>query len=316
MKKYSVEVDNICKGYSGRNILDNVSFKVSKGSIHGFLGPNGAGKSTTIKILSGLLSADSGNVIVCGESIFKDKSFKRKIGVLPENPPLFYDMTVRDYLEFVLELYDLDNKDKRINKVLAQVGIAEVSKRLIGNLSKGYKQKVGIAQALVTDPEVLILDEPTVGLDPHAVIEIRELITELKKDHTILLSSHQLHEIGMICDEITIINHGKILKTGNMEGILNSLNRSNYIEIITDEVKDGCYQTLVDSNLITRFTQISENHYRVYPEEDVGSDQISRIVFESGMNIKHFENKAMDLEEVFVHATKEEKVQHAKTIDS
>jgi ABC-type multidrug transport system ATPase subunit len=254
MKDYSVEVDNICKGYSDRNILENVSFKVSKGSIHGFLGPNGAGKSTTIKIISGLLSSDSGSIKVSGQNIMDDMSFKRKIGVLPENPPLFYDMTVNDYLLFVLDLYDLDNKTRRLKKVLDQVGIFEVSSRLIGNLSKGYKQKVGIAQALITNPEILIFDEPTVGLDPHAVIEIRELITELKK--------------------------------------------------------------LVDSNFITRFTQVNGTHYRIYPEEDVESDQISRIIFESGMNIKHFENKTMDLEEVFVHATKEEKVQHAKTIDS
>ena len=146
-------------------------------------------------------------------------------------------MLVRDYLSFVLDLYDFTRKDERLDKVLEQVGIMNVSKRLIGNLSKGYKQKVGIAQALVTDPEILILDEPTVGLDPHAVIEIRELIQELKNEHTIILSSHQLHEVGKICDEITIINNGRILESGTMEKVMSSLNRPTYIDIITDTVK-------------------------------------------------------------------------------
>ncbi len=315
MKENSIEVNHISKGYSGRKILDDISFNVSKGSIHGFLGPNGAGKSTTIKIICGLLSADSGDVEVCGKSIFKSNKFKKQIGVLPENPPLYLDMLVRDYLSFVLDLYFKTNKKEKIDKVLEQVGIQNVSNRLIGNLSKGYKQKVGIAQALVTEPEILILDEPTVGLDPHAVIEIRELIQNLKKENTILLSSHQLHEVGLICDEITIINQGKILESGSMDKVMNSLNRSTYIEIVSDHLIKEIFSSLVDSSLITHFTKMNDTTVRVFPDEDVESDQISRVLFESGMKIKHFENKKMDLEELFVQATKI-KVQKIDSFDS
>ncbi len=214
----AIKIDNLCKDYPGRRALDKVSFSVKKGSIHGFLGPNGAGKSTTMKIISGLINPTSGSFEVFG-----------KIGFLPEHPPVYPNMTVYDYLKFILSIYNknLNLKttlpDETINRVMQKTGLSDVQKRLIGNLSKGYQQRVGIAQAIIHSPEIIILDEPTVGLDPVAISEIRTLILELKSEHTILFSSHQLHDVELLCSDITLINKGKIVVSGRMDEILSNL---------------------------------------------------------------------------------------------
>ena len=210
----AIEIKNLSKSYPGRVALNEISFSVKKGSVHGFLGPNGAGKSTTMKILSGLIPPSDGEFKVNG-----------KIGFLPEHPPLYSNMTVRDYLIFVQSIYSsevLKNHDA-VERVIQKTGLAQVSQRLIGNLSKGYQQRVGIAQALVHSPEIIILDEPTVGLDPVSIGEIRELINELKADHTILFSSHQLHDVELLCSDITLINQGKIVVTGPLDKIVDGL---------------------------------------------------------------------------------------------
>lgn len=209
----SIEIENLCKNYPGRTALDNVSFAVKKGSIHGFLGPNGAGKSTTMKILSGLIPETSGSYKVHG-----------RVGFLPEHPPVYPNMSVEDYLKFVFSIYSSEkDATHALSEVMRKTGLLDVRERLIGNLSKGYQQRVGIAQAIIHSPEIIILDEPTVGLDPVAIGEIRSLITELKNDHTILFSSHQLHEVELLCSEITLINRGKIVVSGSIETILDSL---------------------------------------------------------------------------------------------
>jgi ABC-2 type transport system ATP-binding protein len=210
----AIEIKKLSKSYPGRVALNEISFSVKKGSVHGFLGPNGAGKSTTMKILSGLIPPTDGEFKVNG-----------KVGFLPEHPPLYPNMSVRDYLVFVQSIYSSEgNKNHAaVESVIQKTGLSQVSERLIGNLSKGYQQRVGIAQALVHSPEIIILDEPTVGLDPSAINEIRELIKELKKDHTILFSSHQLHDVELLCSDITLIDQGKIVVSGPLDKIVEGL---------------------------------------------------------------------------------------------
>ena len=209
-----IEVSNLVKFYGDKKALGGVSFKVEQGEILGFLGPNGARKTTTMNIITGYLSATSGKVTINGYDILEQPELaKKNVGYLPELPPLFPDMTVFEYLEYVSELKRVprDIKKKQISEVMKMVHIGNVSGRLIHNLSKGYRQRVGIAQTLIGNPEVIILDEPTVGLDPNQVIEIRKLITQLSKNHTIIFSSHILSEVQAICDRVIIINHGKIV---------------------------------------------------------------------------------------------------------
>jgi ABC-2 type transport system ATP-binding protein len=213
-----IEVQNLTKRYGPHVAVDDVSFGVDRGEVVGFLGPNGAGKTTTMNILTGYLSATEGSVTIDGTNILEDpEAVKRRIGYLPENPPLYPEMTVKDFLHFVCRLKKVpkDQIKQRIEGGLDTVGIVEVYNRLIGNLSKGYRQRVGLAQALMGNPDILILDEPTSGLDPKQIIEIRELITTLGKDRTVVLSSHILHEVSAICKRVMIINNGRIVADGD-----------------------------------------------------------------------------------------------------
>lgn len=208
-----IKIENLTKTYGQIKALDGVSFEVKKGEVLGFLGPNGAGKSTTMNILTGCIPPTSGTVLVDGMDVMdKPLEVKRKIGYLPEQPPLYFDMTVKEYLLFVCDLKKVDRnkRDKHIKDIVSRLKIENVYNRLIKNLSKGYKQRVGFAQALIGNPEVLVLDEPTVGLDPTQVIEIRKLISYLKKEHTIIFSSHILSEVSAVSGRVVIINNGKI----------------------------------------------------------------------------------------------------------
>src|SRR5690606_27982054 len=202
-------VDSVSKEYPGRVAVKNVSFSVKSGSIHGFLGPNGAGKSTTMRMIAGLLPVSSGRIELNGRPI-EEQEISKLIGMLPENPPLYLDMTVRDYIKYVARLHQQNDINSRVDKILSDLSLQEVSHRLIGNLSKGYKQRVGLAQALVYDAPFIILDEPTNGLDPQSVVELREFIKKLSLQKTILFSTHILSEVEQLCDEITIIHKGEV----------------------------------------------------------------------------------------------------------
>ncbi len=220
-----IEVKNLTKRYGKITALDNISFTVDTGEVLGFLGPNGAGKSTTMNIITGYISSTSGTVTVDGSEILEEpKKTKQKIGYLPEIPPLYIDMTVRKYLEFMFDLKRVKlPKKEHLDEVMRLVGLEQHGERLIKNLSKGYRQRVGFAQALLGNPPVIILDEPTVGLDPKQIIEIRKLIKSLGKKHTVIFSSHVLSEISAACDRIIIIADGKIIadaKTGELSGVL------------------------------------------------------------------------------------------------
>lgn len=218
-EKPAIEIKNLVKSYGTKNALDNVSFSVKKGEVMGFLGPNGAGKSTTMNIICGYLAAGSGSVLVDGINAADNPTeVKRRIGYLPEQPPLYMDMTVLEYLIFVFELKGVKAKrNAHLRKIMEKVRIYDVRGRLIRNLSKGYKQRVGLAQALIGDPDVLILDEPTVGLDPRQIMEIRDVICELGRERTVILSTHILQEVMAVCDSYTIINKGRIAASGKMD---------------------------------------------------------------------------------------------------
>lgn len=229
-----IEVRNLVKMYGKHTAVDHLNFRIEKGHIYGLLGPNGAGKSTTMNIMTGYLGATEGTVLVQGHDILKEpEAAKKCIGYLPEQPPVYMEMTVSEYLQFVAEIKKIPKKDRenQINEVIRMTGLGDVENRLIQNLSKGYRQRVGLAQAILGFPEIIILDEPTVGLDPKQIIEIRELIRKLSKKHTIILSSHILAEVREVCDHIMIISNGKLVASDTPENLERSLQGSRHIEI-------------------------------------------------------------------------------------
>ena len=239
-----IEVKNLVKKYGNHTAVDHLNFTIEEGHVYGFLGPNGAGKSTTMNIMTGYLGATEGEVLINGHDILKEpEEAKKQIGYLPELPPLYMEMTVREYLEFVAELKGIakNKREEAINEVEKMVKIWEVENRLIRNLSKGYRQRVGLAQAVLGFPEIIILDEPSVGLDPNQIIEIRELIRQLAKKHTVILSSHILAEVREVCDYILIISKGKLVASDTPENLERNLGDSDLIEIETkaspDEVR-------------------------------------------------------------------------------
>lgn len=231
-----IEVEELTKKYGNHVAIDHLTFRVEKGQIYGFLGPNGAGKSTTMNIITGYLAATEGKVTINGKDIQKEpEEAKRCIGYLPEQPPVYMDMTVHEYLKFAAELKKIPKagREAQIEKVMEMTWITDMKDRLIKNLSKGYRQRVGLAQAILGDPEVIILDEPTVGLDPRQIIEIRDLIRSLGQKHTVILSSHILSEVSAICDQIMIISHGKLVASDTPEGLQNLMHDSEqlYLEV-------------------------------------------------------------------------------------
>ena len=254
-----IKVTNLCKLYGDKVALDNVSFEVEAGHIYGLLGPNGAGKSTTMNIVTGYLAPTSGEVSINGHVLgLETREAKKCIGYLPEIPPLYPDMMVREYLNFVAGIKNID-KSKRIDEVesaIEKTGLKDVSGRLIKNLSKGYKQRVGIAQAILGSPDIIILDEPTVGLDPQQIIEIRELIRSFKDSHTVILSSHILSEIAEVCDDVLMIAHGKVVACDTTEHLMSeSFDKSRIFEIT---VKGDSEKTLEVLNSLTEIIKEPE----------------------------------------------------------
>ncbi len=247
-----IEVSHLTKRYGGHTAVDDLSFTIEKGAVYGFLGPNGAGKSTTMNIITGCLGATAGTVLVDGHSIVDDPmAAKRHIGYLPEQPPVYMDMTPCEYLSFVVRAKNIPANQRKgqIAAVMEKTRITDVQNRLIRNLSKGYRQRVGIAQALLGDPEVIILDEPTVGLDPAQIIEIRELIRELGRDHTIILSSHILSEVQAVCDAIMIISRGKLVASDTPENLTRLFAGTTTLNI----------EARADAETVTRILQTVEN---------------------------------------------------------
>lgn len=304
-----IKVVGLTKKYGNRKALNNISFDVDKGEIVGFLGPNGAGKSTTMNILTGYISASSGSVKIDGIDILSDPiNAKKKIGYLPETPPLYMDMTVSEYLNFVFELKKIKlHRQTHIQEICDLVKISDISERIIKNLSKGYKQRVGLAQALIGNPEILILDEPTVGLDPKQIIEIRNLIKELGKRHTVILSSHILSEIQAICNKVIIINNGTIVANSKIEDIslVVSPDRRLSLDIIGD--KSIVYDIIsnfkeVEKVFFERNGEVSSFIIHLKNDKDIRKE-LSKAVTESGATIVGLKLLTLSLEEAFLRLT-------------
>ena len=246
----SIEVKNLLKVYGEQKAVNNISFKVSNGEIVGFLGPNGAGKSTTMKIITGYLQQTGGDAYVCGIHVGEDPlQIKKKIGYLPEQNALYYDMYVKEYLAFVAEVHQIENRPQAISKVIETVGLTQESKKKVGQLSKGYKQRVGLAAALIHDPEVLILDEPTSGLDPNQIVEIREVIRQQGSNKTVLFSSHILQEVEAICDRVIIINKGQLVADDTLSN-LQRANKTNHVVVVQ-------FKEDIDSNLLQKIGEVA-----------------------------------------------------------
>jgi len=299
----SIEVNHLLKQYGEQKAVNAISFKVNKGEIVGFLGPNGAGKSTTMKMITGYIQPDKGNAFVCGINVSEDPiSTKKKIGYLPESNALYYDMYVREYLGFVAEVHALKNKEEAISKVINTVGLQLEAKKKIGQLSKGYKQRVGLAAALIHDPEVLILDEPTSGLDPNQIIEIREVIRQQGKDKTVLFSSHILQEVEAICNRIVIINRGNLVADDTLSN-LQQTNKDSHVVIV--QFKEGIDKIIFEN--IREITAIEEPQTAYFKLKTSNPEAVRKhimeIALQQNLNIVSLQSESQSLEEVFKSLT-------------
>ncbi|HYM94955.1 MAG TPA: gliding motility-associated ABC transporter ATP-binding subunit GldA [Chitinophagaceae bacterium] len=295
----SIEVKNLLKVYGEQKAVNNISFKLDKGEIVGFLGPNGAGKSTTMKIITGYLKQSNGDAYVCGINVTDEPlSTKKKIGYLPEGNALYYDMYVREYLNFIAELHQVQNKKKKIENVIELTGLTAESKKKIGQLSKGYKQRVGLAAALIHDPEVLILDEPTSGLDPNQIIEIREVIRQQGKNKTVLFSSHILQEVEAICDRVIIINKGELVADDKLKN-LQQQNKGNHAVIVQfKEAVDKKYFEAI--SVAEKTDQVNFSTLKIHtsnPEE--ARKKILELALQNNLNIVSLQTESQSLEDVF-----------------
>lgn len=310
-----IEVKNLVKKYGNHLAVDHLNFTIEEGHIYGFLGPNGAGKSTTMNIMTGYLGATEGEVLINGHDILKEpEEAKKQIGYLPELPPLYMDMTVREYMEFAAELKKIP-KAKRaesIDDVEKLVKIKDVEKRLIKNLSKGYRQRVGLAQAILGYPEVIILDEPTVGLDPKQIIEIRDLIQSLGKKHTVILSSHILSEVRAVCDYIFIISHGKLVASEETEELVERMSGGQVIELKLKAEEEKVKEVFADAEHITAVETkelpedgVTEVTVTAEKNKDV-REEIFHICAESDMPILEMINGGKSLEDIFLELTSKE----------
>lgn len=309
-----IEVKNLVKRYGDHLAVDHLSFHVDKGQIYGFLGPNGAGKSTTMNIMTGYIASTEGEVLIDGHNILEEpEEAKKCIGYLPEQPPLYFDMTVWEYLKFAAELKKIKKSQRaeQVEEVMELTGISDMRNRLIKNLSKGYKQRVGLAQAILGYPEIIILDEPTVGLDPKQIIEIRELIKKLSEKHTVILSSHILSEVSAVCDYVMIINHGKLVASDTTENLSKMTLGSNTLELTIKGTKEEV------NKLVSPLEMIRELEWMQSEEEDCVNlkitteertdirEQLFYLMAEHKLPILKMESTRNSLEDIFLELTEE-----------
>lgn len=302
----SIEVRSLLKIYGEQKAVNEITFSVGKGEIVGFLGPNGAGKSTTMKIITGYLQPTSGEAFVCGISVNEDPlGTKKKIGYLPELNALYYDMYVREYLSFIAEVHKLKNINEAVENAIATVGLQTESDKKIGQLSKGYKQRVGLAAALIHEPEVLILDEPTSGLDPNQIVEIREVIRQQGKNKTVLFSSHILQEVEAICDRVIIINKGEIVADDKLSK-LQRTNNDGHIVVV--HFKESVNETILgDLQNVTAVlpSSTSGTSYKLSTTNPESvRKQILQLALDKDLNIVSLQSEEQSLEDVFRELTK------------
>jgi len=299
----SISVTNLSKHYGAQKAVNNISFKVNKGEIVGFLGPNGAGKSTTMKMITGYLAADAGQITVCGiKADEQNTETKKKIGYLPEANPLYMDMYVREYLAFIAGVHEIKEAKKRIEEVIVTVGLSPEAHKKIGQLSKGYKQRVGLAAALVHNPEVLILDEPTSGLDPNQIVEIRNVIKALAQEKTILFSSHIMQEVEAICDRVIIINKGNIVADDQLSN-LQKLNGT--VQQVTVAFKEKiAIELLKGLPGVDKADNIQNAVFHIECKDaEAVKKQLLQLSIEKNLNIISLQSEEKSLENVFRELT-------------
>lgn len=299
----SISVTNLSKHYGAQKAVNNISFTVNKGEIVGFLGPNGAGKSTTMKMITGYLAADAGNIEVCG--IATDETnieTKKKIGYLPEANPLYMDMYVREYLAFIAGVHKINDVAARIETVITTVGLTPEAHKKIGQLSKGYKQRVGLAAAMVHNPEVLILDEPTSGLDPNQIVEIRNVIKALAQDKTILFSSHIMQEVEAICDRVIIINKGNIVADDRLSNL--QKNNTGQQQVTVEFKEEVTIEELKKLSTVSSVTQLSTVNFQLTTTDaESVKKQLLQLSIEKNWNIVSLQSQSQSLENVFRELT-------------
>ena len=302
-----IELKNVTKKYGKVTTVDNISFSVKEGEIVGLLGPNGAGKSTTMNMMTGFIEQTEGKIIINGYDITKKpKKAKKSIGYMPEGVPLYTDLTVKEFVTYMAEIKQVNRKERKEKKIIEKTGLKDVEKKLIRNLSRGYKQRVSMAGALVGEPKILILDEPTVGLDPKQITEIRNMIKELGKTHTVILSSHILSEVSQICNKVIIINKGKIVAVDTPENLENKVNNKNcvYVTVEDNENKIDTIKNKIKEIKSIQLTQKNEDGTKQYIIEAEGDIDLRKIIFNefAKENITIFEMKKADttLEEAFM----------------
>ncbi len=301
----SIRVENLTKTYKKQNAIDNISFEINSGEIVGFLGPNGAGKTTTMKILTCYIPPSSGTAWVNGINVEEDSiEVRKQIGYLPEHNPLYMDMYVKEYLMFAASVYHIKDKQKRVKEMIELTGLQLEQNKKIGQLSKGYRQRVGLAQAIIHNPKVLILDEPTSGLDPNQIVEIRKLITDIGKDKTVMLSTHIMQEVEAMCNRVMIVNRGKIVANGKPEELKNDFRPDNIIQVTFNQaLSDG---QLVALNSIGDAIQTGDTSYTVNSKTE--AEALKSAVFNFAVQQKLIltEMKLLEssLEDVFKNVTK------------
>ena len=306
-----IEINNLVKKYGDHVAVDDLSLTVEPGKIYGFLGPNGAGKSTTMNIITGYLGATSGEVKINGHDIFKEpEEAKKSIGYLPEIPPLYVDMTVREYLDFVAELKKLEKslRKRSVEEAMETTGITDVANRMIRNLSKGYRQRVGFAQAILGYPEIIILDEPTVGLDPKQIIEIRELIRKLGEKHTVILSSHILTEISAVCDHVFIISKGKLVASDATENLVSLMSGAQEIEVTVRTDASEAQKELASITEVSKVEVKNEDAGELIVYAKKGADvreSVFRALAEKHFAVLEMHTIEKSLEDVFLEITQE-----------
>jgi ABC-2 type transport system ATP-binding protein len=311
-----IEVQNLKKMYGEHVAVNDVSFSVSKGEILGFLGPNGAGKTTTMRIITGFMPPTSGKVLVDGQDVFDNPlEVKRKIGYLPEHPPLYNDMIVESYVQFAAQIKGVPGWQRKeaVDRALDRCGLQEVKGRLIGNLSKGFKQRVGLAQALVHDPDVLILDEPTIGLDPKQIMEIRALIKEIGSERTVILSTHILPEVTMICQRIVIINEGNVVAVDTYDGLISKLRKAERTAVRLKRMPENAADKLRAVPGVIGVAKDEKAENTLIVETPVGSDlseQIVKVVVNEDWGLVEIRQMPMSLEDVFIKLTTIEEPVH------
>ena len=297
----------LTKQYGSRKAISDVSFTINKGEIVGFLGPNGAGKTTTMKILTGYMAPNKGEVYLDGINVFKEPfSAKQKLGYLPEAPPVYSDMIVEDYLYYVarLKLCSKEQIPQLVESAVKRVGLESVKKRLIHNLSKGFKQRVGLAQALVSDPDILILDEPTVGLDPKQVIEMRSILKQLKGKHTIILSTHILSEAQMTCDRVIIINEGKIITEESLSSLSEKMQAKRQILLRVKKAGNNLISALKEIKGVLSVSEDNKGAFTLDVEQgDQINEEVAQAALSSSCGFIELKEQGFNLEDVFIRLT-------------